>query len=118
VNTIDAPGTTCSFHNHLCSTQMAGHGGFDEHHEFPVSLGGAAGQTTMLVLCPNHHRRQHALIRYLVELFQSGNLGAGDPAVTGQFTVHELLAANSAVKSWIEAGQPVIASWPCPAARA
>lgn len=108
---IDAPGTACAFNAHACTTQLLGHGGFDEHHEFPISLGGAANQSTMLVLCPNHHRRQHALIRHLIEV--PG--GAFD--VLKHFATAEVHAAVTAVANWTAAGSPPIAQWPTPAAR-
>lgn len=110
---VDAPGTICAFHNHGCSQQMLGHGGFDEHHEFPISLGGASDQTTMLALCPNHHRRQHALIRYLIE---NPNVPGVDVVVL-RFTAKERTAAALAVSNWQAAGSPTIHQWPVPAAR-
>lgn len=110
---IDAPGTACSLASLECTSHMIGAGGFDEHHEFPISLGGAADQTTMLVLCPNHHRRQHSLIRYLVE-----RAGVEEFAVMRRFAKDEQVAARMAYSSWLTAGSPAIGGWPCPAARA
>jgi hypothetical protein len=113
VERIDAPGTTCSLASLECSQHLTGAGGFDLHHEYPLSMGGAADQATMLTLCPNHHRRQHSLIRYLVEL-------AGRPAdhrVMSRFTVAEQRAALTAIGNWQLAGSPPIDGWPCPAAR-
>jgi hypothetical protein len=93
---------------------MSGHGGFDEHHELPLSLGGQDNQSTMLVLCPNHHRRQHSLVRYLVEHDQ----GVLDPLVLRHFSAVELATARFAYGGWVAAGRPPVPNWPCPAARA
>lgn len=110
--TIDAPGTACAFQSNACTAFLLGHGGFDQHHAYPISLGGTVVQSTMLALCPSHHRRQHALIRYLVELL-------GDPswAVLGHFAPVERTTALAAIDSWRADGSPPIAGWPCPAAR-
>jgi hypothetical protein len=64
---IDAPGTVCAFQTRHCSTMIDGAGGFDRHHPIPKEMGGADRQV-YLVLCPTHHRRQHALIRLHCEL--------------------------------------------------
>lgn len=109
---IDAPGTRCAF-GVRCSLGMAHHGGFDAHHEWPKSMGGADGQSTMLTLCPNHHRRQHALIRYLVE--RDGQVP--DPLVLRHYRRPERDAAWMAFTNWVQAGRPHVADWPCPAAR-
>lgn len=110
---IDSPGLVCSLAALECSQHLTGAGGFDQHHEFPLSLGGAADQTTMLIVCPNHHRRQHALIRYLIE-----RKSVEEYAVMRRFTAKEQDAARMAVSSWLAAGSPAINGWPVPAARA
>lgn len=107
---IDTPGTVCSFASNACTPFMLAHGGLDEHHEYPISLGGTVSQSTMLALCPNHHRRQHSLIRYLVE-------GGTAWSVLQHFTAVERDTALAAVTSWQADGSPPIAGWPCPAAR-
>lgn len=108
---IDAPGTVCAFQSNGCTNAVLGRGGLDEHHAHPLSLGGAPNQSTMLALCPQHHRRQHSLIRYLVEN------AVTSPAVLGHFTHTEQQAAVDAVTAWRTAGSPPIANWPTPAAR-
>lgn len=107
---IDADGTVCSFQSYACTAHMTGAGGFDEHHAWPVSLGGPA-DTALLILCPNHHRRQHSLIRYLVET------PTPDWGVLQHFTSDERSTAIHAVDQWRAAGSPPIAGWPAPAAR-
>lgn len=111
---LDAPGTVCYFDSNNCSASMLGHGGFDQHHAIPVELGGDPNQP-LLPLCPNHHRRQHSLIRYLVECLV-GNVPPAR-AVTGHFTTAERNLASTAVNAWDAAGRPAINGWPCPAAR-
>jgi hypothetical protein len=110
---LDAPGSRCAFGSR-CTLAMTGHGGFDEHHEHPLSLGGVEGQSTMLVLCPQHHRRQHSLIRYLVEC----DTDERNPLVLRHFTRPERAAAEVAYMGWVSVGRPHVTSWPCPAARA
>ena len=112
---LDAPGTRCGFESHGCSHLAAGCGGFDEHHRDPVELGGDPRQP-LLALCPLHHRRQHALIRYLIECDEA----AVPPAhvVLVHFTPVERDTATHAVAQWIARGRPPIKGWPCPAARA
>jgi hypothetical protein len=116
---LDRDDTVCAF-GKRCSTSMSRHGGFDRHHEFPMSLGGTEDQTTMLTLCPNHHRRQHALIRYLYEtraVYPGPEDGHDYNEVMRHFTKVERDAAFMAFNNWIRAGQPPIEGWTCPAAR-
>lgn len=110
---VDLDGAVCAFASNNCTASMIGAGGLDEHHEWPVSLGGDERQAdnTMLLLCPNHHRRQHALIRYLVEN------RAAQWAVLRHFTPAERSAAGFAVEHWWAVGSPTISGWPAPAAR-
>lgn len=112
--TLDAPGTVCAFASHGCTRLVAGHGGFDQHHPTPIELGGSPDQE-LLALCPIHHRRQHSLIRYLVECLEAGT--APQPSVTVHFTRRENDTAKAAVAQWDAAGRPTIKGWPCPAAR-
>jgi hypothetical protein len=109
--TLDAPGTVCAFDSNYCSRSLSGHGGFDQHHRWPVSLGGPENPDDLLILCPNHHHRQHALIRYLVEY------PVTETTVTSHFVSVELETARYAVAQWRAAGSPAIAGWPTPAAR-
>ena len=113
IRTIDAPGTACAFDSNHCTTSLSGRGGFDQHHRWPVSLGGPENPNDLLILCPNHHHRQHALIRYLVEV----GIGPESYTVTCHFVTLELDAARYAVDHWKAAGSPAIAGWPTPAAR-
>ena len=110
--TLDAPGTVCHFESHGCTRLIAGHGGFDQHHPVPIELGGSDDQE-LLALCPLHHRRAHALIRYLVECLEDATAPA--PSVTVHFTRAERDLAEAAVTYWDSAGRPVIHGWPCPA---
>ncbi len=68
--------------------------GFASHHDFPVFMGGDENEETMLLLCPNHHRRQHSLIRYLVENPESSR------EVMCHFTAAERATAAYAVAKW------------------
>jgi len=113
--TLDAPGTVCVFDSNRCSTSASGRGGFDEHHRWPESLGGP-GDQPLLALCPLHHRRQHSLIRYMVECDEASIQPAWD--VLRHFAAGERDAAVYAVDQWRAAGSPTIPGWPCPAARA
>jgi len=113
IRTIDTPGLPCALASRGCSAFMSGHGGYDEHHKWPVSLGGPETTADLLALCPSHHRRQHALIRYLVEL----DGAAESAAVMTHFARIERDAAHYAVAQWTAAGKPPIGGWPCPAAR-
>lgn len=111
---LDAPGTRCALESHGCSHLISGAGGFDQHHPVPVELGGDLKQP-LLALCPMHHRRQHALIRYLVECDEAGV----DPAtaIMRRFRSLERHLATTAVAHWVTANRPAINGWPCPAAR-
>lgn len=113
MRTIDTPGTLCAFASHGCTGSISGRGGFDGHHRWPVSLGGPEHPDDLLALCPNHHRRQHSLIRYLIQF------GDTSPSATvlAHFTTVERLTAIYAITQWRGAGSPPVAGWPCPAAR-
>lgn len=115
IRTLDAPGSVCAFDSNGCSHSASGHGGFDEHHAWPISLGGAE-QGPLLVLCPLHHRRQHALLRYLVEQDEAD--AVPDWTVVEHFTHDERQTASAALAQWRNAGRPKVDGWPCPAARA
>lgn len=112
---LDEPGTTCAFHVHDCSDMIASHGGFDLHHRWPQFMGGAAHQPDELTLCPNHHRRQHALVRYLVECQQRDV--PTSTRITRRFASIERETALYALTSWNNAGKPHIPGWSAPAAR-
>lgn len=114
---VDLDGSVCALQSHDCTGSMTGAGGFDQHHEWPVFLGGdeRAANNTMLLLCPNHHRRQHALIRYLVECVQAGVKASY--LVRRHYTKAELDAADFAVANWQAAGSPAVSSWNVPPAR-
>lgn len=113
--TIDAGHVRCLFHSNDCTEAMIGAGGLDVHHAWPQFMGGPeSGADT--VACPNHHRRQHALLRYLVECDRAGIAPAW--AVRRRFNPLERSTAEYGVRRWIEAGRPPIRSWNVPAARA
>lgn len=107
---IDVDGSVCAFQSDNCTAHMIGAGGLDEHHEYPLSLGGQP-DGKLLLLCPNHHRRQHSLVRYLVEN------EAPQWAVLRHFTEAERETAANAVAMWKQDGSPPVAGWPAPAAR-
>lgn len=113
--TLDTPGTTCHFDSNGCTATMLGHGGFDQHHAIPIELGGDPNQP-LLPLCPNHHRRAHALLRYLIECVEAGV--ERDWAVLEHFVSAERQVALAALDAWVSFGRPPIPGWPCPAARA
>lgn len=110
---LDAPGTSCAF-GKACSRQMIGAGGFDQHHPWPMDTGGPRSQT-LVNLCPNHHRRQHSLVHYLINCDQAATPPA--VAVIRRFTALERGLAQQAVAAWVAAGKPTVTGWPCPAAR-
>lgn len=110
---IDLPGTACAFQSNGCTGSLLAHGGFDAHHRWPKSMGGPENQSDELALCPNHHRRQHSLVRYLVEL----NDTPADWIVLQHFTSGERETAAYAVSAWVAAGRPAISGWSSPAAR-
>jgi hypothetical protein len=112
---IDAPGTSCDLESNHCSAAVLGHGGFDEHHRWPKFMGGPENQDDKLIVCPQHHRRQHALIRYLAQCNEQRLAPAH--TVTGHYTRAELNVADYALQHWIAAGRPPIAAWSAPAAR-
>lgn len=107
---LDLPGTACSLESRRCSEFLAGSGGFDVHHGWPVSMGGPVAGQQPMSLCPSHHRRQHALIRALVE-------GAATWEVQRRFDQDERRAAAQAIAYWRSAGSPPIQGWSTPAAR-
>jgi hypothetical protein len=113
---ITGPGIYCAFDSYGCSKAVRHAGGFDEHHPWPLSAGGAKVQDK-LILCPNHHRRQHSLFRYLVEQDEAGT----EPdyySVLIHFTASERGQAEASLSYWIAAGRPDINGWPCIAATA
>lgn len=113
---VTGPTVQCAFETRACSVMMRHAGGFDEHHPWPISMGGATAQK-MLILCPNHHRRQHSLVRYLVECEQADCV----PDYRGvliHFRPAERDAATAALTDWMKADQPNIDGWPCLAATA
>lgn len=112
--TLDAPDAVCYFQSHDCSHLVSGRGGFDLHHPVPVELGGAEDEQRITV-CALHHRRQHALIRYLVECEVASLTPAWD--VLCHFTGAERNVATHAVDTWVALGLPV-PQWNVPAARA
>src|SRR4051812_31903559 len=109
--TLDNPGAVCAFDSHGCSHAVNGRGGFDEHHRWPKSMHGPEHPDDLLVLCPSHHSRQHALLRYLVENVEP------EWDVVKHFTSGERLMAQAAVAQWRAAGSPPIGGWSRPAAR-
>lgn len=111
---IDVDGAVCAFGT-TCADTMIGRGGLDVHHAWPVFMGGPATGADTLA-CPNHHRRQHALLRYLVECDQDGTAPAW--AVRRRYNVIERDTAAWGVEQWIAAGRPPIRGWNVPAARA
>lgn len=113
---VTGPGVWCAFDANGCSKAVRFAGGFDEHHPWPVSMGGAIVQHK-LVLCPNHHRRQHALVHYLVKC----TIASIEPDYRGvlvHFVAPERDAADEALSDWDDAGRPDINGWPCLAATA
>jgi hypothetical protein len=111
--TIDAPGTVCAFASRGCTAMVSGRGGFDAHHRWPISLGGPEHPDDLLACCPVHHRRQHSLLRYMIEC----DTTPPSSTVLLHFTALERETADYAVTQWRAAGSPHIAGWPCPAAR-
>lgn len=96
-----------------CGMQLDGRGGLDGHHADPVFLGGDPRQPLSL-LCPNHHRRQHSLLRRLIE---DVNAGLVTPmGVRRRFAAAELLVADHAVAAWVGRGAPPVAEWSVAAA--
>lgn len=110
---IAGPGVVCAFDSRECTTSMAHAGGFDLHHPWPKGMGGAEEQVE-LALCPNHHRRQHALIRSMVESDLAGRTPSY--AVLRRFQTAERAAAAKALGQWVGAGRPPITGWPALAA--
>jgi hypothetical protein len=109
---IDTPDARCTFEMSWCATHTRGCGGFDVHHEWPEFMGGPSrpAEGKLLVLCPTHHRRQHALIRAMVE--------AGTTAIhtSHHFAPVEWRAAIYAITQWHAADMPAIKGWSSPAA--
>lgn len=111
--TIDGNGLRCSFETAWCRNRSTLAGGLDAHHEWPRSMGGAelASDTQHLLnLCPVHHRRQHALIRAMVEH------GTTKVRPVRRYTKVETQAAAYAFNEWVGAGKPKILGWTCNAA--
>lgn len=111
---LDVDGASCAFHSRECSGLLIGAGGLDVHHGWPVFMGGP-GESADTNACPNHHRRQHALLRYLVEQELAGRPPSW--AVLRHFTLVERDVAAYAVARWVDIGRPVIKGWNVPAAR-
>jgi hypothetical protein len=109
VLTIDGPQIKCAFHTWSCSDHIAGSGGFDQHHRWPKSMGGPEHPPDLLILCPNHHRRQHALVRAMCER------GTDAIHTLHWFSPAEKAVASYAFASWLSIGSPHI-SWVAPAA--
>lgn len=109
--TIDGGFVHCDFETWQCSFHSALAGGFDEHHRWPKTMGGPENQDDMLTLCPTHHRRQHALIRAMVEH------DSMDLKFTKWFSFAELNVARYAFTKWNGLGsrKPHI-FWSSPAA--
>lgn len=109
----DGPDLRCAFETSWCRLRVTLAGGLDQHHRWPISLGGPPEPTDRegrLLLCPIHHRRQHALIRAMVES------GATAIRPVRRFADVELTTAAYAVGQWVGAGRPRIPGWPTPAA--
>jgi len=111
---LDVDGAVCHFESNDCSSAVIGAGGLDEHHGWPVFMGGPSDEADTNA-CPNHHRRQHSLLRYLVECDRADRLPSW--AVRRHFTAVERSTADYAVRCWVAAGRPLIRSWNVPAAR-
>lgn len=107
--TIDGPVMRCAFHTWMCSPHSAGAGGFDQHHEHPLSMGGDPSKLA-LVLCPTHHRRQHSLIRAMVQS------NSTEIRTVKWFSPEERKSAKTAYLGWVELGKPKIEGWSSPAA--
>lgn len=110
----DNPGDRCAFDSNHCSASMSGHGGFQSHHEYPEFMGGQP-DGVQLLLCPNHHVRQHSLLRYRVERWQAKL--EPEWSVLEHFTEDERNAATFALGCWVADGTPAIATWNVPPAR-
>lgn len=106
--TIDGGFIRCDFHTWDCSYHAALVGGFDQHHAWPVVMGGPERPDSLLTLCPLHHRRQHALLRAYVE-------NGVDVKTVKWFSALERSTARSAVLQWISVGSPRV-YWNTPAA--
>lgn len=107
--TIDGPNLRCAFHAGGCSERTALAGGFHEHHRHPRSMGGPENPDDLLILCPLHHGRAHALARAYVQH------GPGVRTVRW-FSPAERATARYAVTMWRENGAPRISGWSTPAA--
>lgn len=114
MRSLDLDTARCAFHSNDCTESMIGAGGLDVHHGWPSFMGNPAedGDTHA---CPNHHRRQHSLLRYLVECDRDGVAPAW--AVRRRFTPVERATAEQAVAKWVGIGRPAIRYWNVPAAR-
>lgn len=118
---LDRPGTECAM-SRSC-VPVLGAGGFDQHHPIPTEFLEVMGITLvqiLLLLCPTHHRRQHALIRYL---YNSHLLGTdrAEWTVLQHFNSIERQYAYEAI-AWLAeqngGSMPPVRNWPAPAARA
>jgi hypothetical protein len=106
--TATVVGTVCAF-GKRCGAMVTRAGGLDQHHPQPLSWGGSPDQE-LLVLCPNHHRRQHALLATLQA--RGGELSAVGGAV---FHADELPTARLGYAGWMASGRPPIHGEPAPA---
>lgn len=110
---VDGLDLHCAFETAWCRNHISGAGGFDIHHQWPKSMGGSdetSDTQHLLYLCPMHHRRQHALIRAMVES------GTTDVRTVRTFAAVERISATYAVMCWVKAGKPPIRGWETPAA--
>jgi hypothetical protein len=98
---IDGENIVCSFHTWDCSDKAAFAGGFDQHHAWPVSMGGPETPEDLLVLCATHHRRQHALIRTYIEYGPSVR-------TVKWFSKLERDTARYAYDRWVGVGRPKV----------
>ena len=106
--TIDGGFVKCDFETWVCSNHSALAGGFDEHHRRPKSMGGPENPDDKLILCPTHHRRQHALVRAYVE-------HGPNVQTVKWYSPAEKAVARFAYQRWSDIGRPHV-QWSSPAA--
>lgn len=110
---VDGADVRCALETYWCKNKASQAGGCDIHHQWPKSMGGPEEATDtqhLLYLCPLHHRRQHSLIRAMVES------GTTSIKTVRKFSNDEVYSASYAVMCWVTAGKPRIAGWECHAA--
>lgn len=113
---LDRDDAVCLFGSR-CGASMIGAGGLDRHHPLPEEFGGDPHQP-LANACPNHHRRQHSLIRYLYDCGVAGTVP--EWPVLRRFNPTERALANNAIVGLLKlhgGAFPSVASWPAPAAR-